>query len=109
MKLQALPLPLLLLLLLLLVCTSAALTRDGDDVVRLVTKANSVLRKDASLTENEKMLIKEEQMLEKLYTKIAPKHHIQAHKDNGTVQILKEFLKTFDERPALETRGRPSG
>ena len=87
-----------LLLLLTLVCASPALARDGDEVVRLVTKVNSVL------TKTEKMLVKEEQMLEKLYNKIAPKQHMEALKDKSTAQI-KEFLQTFDERPALVTRG----
>ena len=83
--------------------TSAAL--DRDDVVRFVTKANALLKEDVLLTEREKMLIKEEQMLEKIYNKIAPKQQVEALKSRDTVQLLKDFLRTFDERPMLETRG----
>ena len=90
------------LIFLSLMCTSAALNREEDDVV---TKADAVLSEDVLLTETEKMLVKEEQVLEKLYKKIAPKQQTEAFNTKDTVRNLKDFLNTFDERPRLETRG----
>ena len=63
-------------------------------------------RTNTILTDNEKIMVQEEIFLEKLFLKISPKNSIKTWDGEESPLQLKSFLRTFQETPALQKKGK---
>ena len=83
--------------------------KEEDRVNSFVRKTGKIeeRNKRAVLSQAEEMMVREEIFLESLASKLARrKNAISVGGSSELVPRLKSFLKTFKERPRLQTRGR---
>ena len=83
--------------------------KEEDRVNSFVRKTGKIeeRNKRAVLSQAEEMMVREEIFLESLASKLARrKNAISVGGSSELVPRLKSFLKTFRERPRLQTKGR---
>ena len=83
--------------------------KEEDRVNSFVRKTGKIeeRNKRAVLSQAEEMMVREEIFLESLASKLARrKNAISVGGSSELVPRLKSFLKTFEKRPRLQTRGR---
>ena len=83
--------------------------KEEDRVNSFVRKTGQIQEKNQRgvLSQTEEMMVREEIFLESLASKLARRENaISVGGSSDWVPRLKSFLKTFRERPRLQTKGR---
>ena len=80
----------------------------NPDVKKINSEQNTekVVRTETILTDNEKLMVQEEKFLEMLFLKISPKNSKKTWDGEESLMQMKSFLRTFQETPALQKKGK---
>ena len=91
----------------LLATVNMILANQDVKMNNLAENTENSVGTETVLTDDQKMLVQEETFLEKLFLKISPKKSIKTRDGKESLMQLKSFLRTFQETPALQRKGRP--
>ena len=94
-----------------LTCVLTLVYRKQEDRVKSFVRNTGRIQEQknkrmAVLSQTEEMMVREEIFLESLASKLARKENAISVDSSEWVPRLKSFLKTFTERPRLQTKGR---
>ena len=91
---------------LLNIVTGEFYSKQENSFVRNSGRIQELRNKRAVLTPREEMMVREEIFLESLASKLARRENaIAVDTSSEWVPKMKSFLKTFRERPRLQTKG----